>query len=64
VLYSLPSNVEPVESLQHHLCYFLKQNNYNHFRGAYGVSVQDDIVFNDFEVKRSESESIVIKSSG
>jgi len=60
----LPSNVEPVESLQHHLFQSLKQNNDNYFRGAYVASVQDDIVSNDFEVKRSESECLVVNSCG
>jgi len=42
--YSLPSNVEPVESLQHNLYQFVKQNYDNYFRGAYFVSQQGDIV--------------------
>jgi len=34
--------------------HWLSPNNH-YFRGAYCVSVQDDIVSNDFAVKRSES---------
>jgi len=49
--YSLPSNVEPVESLQHHLYLFLKQKNSdNYFKDTYCISVLDDTDSNDFAV--------------
>jgi len=37
----------------------LAQARPNYFRGAYCVSVQDDIISNDFTVKRNESEYLV-----